>query len=104
MIKNLGIRGLYTGFWSSTVWSVPSHGVYYLTYNYCKDKLQDIDNKMKKETMVKGKQAMWVSFTAGGLADIASNIFSVPIDVVVQRLQIQDKNSVQKYKGAVGKC
>jgi hypothetical protein len=33
--------------------------------------------------------ALWVSFTAGALADIASNVFVVPMEVVVQRLQIQ---------------
>jgi hypothetical protein len=47
--------------------------------------------------------ALWVSFTAGALADIIANVFVVPIEVVVSRLQIQEPNSTKKYKGSIGK-
>lgn len=45
---------------------------------------------------------MWVSFVAGGLADLAATFFVVPMEVVVQRLQIQDPHSKTKYKGGIG--
>lgn len=102
MIRSLGFRGLFTGFWASTIGSLPSHGVYFVSYNLCKDKLQEIDNNWHKDSHIKGKQALWVSFTAGAAADIIANFFVVPVDVVVSRLQIQETNSEKKYKGSIG--
>jgi len=102
MAKTLGVRGLYAGFTSSTIGSLPPHAIYFLSYNYAKDVLQKFhDKQMKRSHSSEGKQAFWVSFVAGAFADLAANIFVVPLEVVVQRLQIQDHTSAKKYSGGI---
>jgi len=97
LARNLGWRGLYRGFVPYSVGSLPPHATYFISYNIFKDYLQEFDNKYIKKYFgadnTTGKQALWVSFTAGALADIASNVFVVPMEVVGQRLQIQDAKS-----------
>jgi hypothetical protein len=44
---------------------------------------------------------MWVSFVAGAFADFAANFFVVPLEVIVQRIQIQDQNAKNKYSGGI---
>eukprot|EP01114_Cavostelium_apophysatum_P021062 TRINITY_DN7242_c0_g1_i1.p1 TRINITY_DN7242_c0_g1~~TRINITY_DN7242_c0_g1_i1.p1 ORF type:complete len:344 (+),score=69.91 TRINITY_DN7242_c0_g1_i1:108-1139(+) len=103
LAKQLGVRGLYRGFLASSVGALPPHAVYFLSYNFCKDHLQSFHDKhyRRKSTRIEGKQALWVSFVAGGLADLIANFFVVPCEVVVQRLQIQDHNSPTSYKGGI---
>lgn len=95
-------KGCYTGFVSSTIGYLPSHAIYFLSYNWSKDVLQKFHDKHIKTSSVEGKQSMWVSFVAGGFADLAATFFVVPMEVVVQRLQIQDPHSKTKYKGGIG--
>ncbi len=42
-VRQLGIRGLYRGFVASAA-TLPSFGLYFLSYNYCKDRLQAIND------------------------------------------------------------
>eukprot|EP00696_Hemimastix_kukwesjijk_P016659 gnl/Hemi2/5145_TR1797_c0_g1_i1.p1 gnl/Hemi2/5145_TR1797_c0_g1~~gnl/Hemi2/5145_TR1797_c0_g1_i1.p1 ORF type:complete len:346 (-),score=74.77 gnl/Hemi2/5145_TR1797_c0_g1_i1:57-1094(-) len=90
-VKEGGVRGLYRGFWSSSFGSIPSYVVYLVTYSWTKH-MCGWDNPHVAPTQ---QQKIWVPFVAGAIADVASIAFYVPVDVVVQRLQLKDS----KYKG-----
>lgn len=53
------------------------------------------------DIMVDCSTAVWVSLAAGGLADFSSNLLYAPVDVVVQRLFIQNSEKKQ-YKNSFG--
>ncbi|PRP87761.1 solute carrier family 25 member 44-like [Planoprotostelium fungivorum] len=88
-IKTAGFRGMYTGYWPNTIGNIPGNAVYLLSYNFFRSKLSDYASD----------GPVWVSLAAGGLADLTSNLFYAPVDVVVQRLFIQNEKS-KRYKNA----
>ena len=102
---------------------MPGNAIYFLTYSYLKDRLQSYHNQ-KHPDYPKGQQGMfhltfqakslltfpckpnniiapWVSFTSAMLADIAAISFICPLEVVVQRLMVQDSNN-KLYKNSFG--
>eukprot|EP00924_Labyrinthula_sp_SR-Ha-C_P008085 snap_masked-scaffold_11-processed-gene-2.6-mRNA-1 protein AED:1.00 eAED:1.00 QI:0/-1/0/0/-1/1/1/0/295 len=104
--KKLGFKGLYKGFWTSSLVGIPSVYTYLLSYHYLKDKLTE---KASIENNQKLKNA--VPLFAGFAAEILSLALFVPVDVVTQKLQLEknvNKNGVQifsqiiKNKGFLG--
>eukprot|EP00128_Syssomonas_multiformis_P009488 Colp12_sorted_trinity150504_noHs@16526 len=79
-----GIQGFYKGFWTCSIASLPSFAVYFVSYKYLKHKVEEIFGKEKA--------SLYSPFFAGTCADILSNTIYVPVEVVVQRLQLKDKD------------
>lgn len=85
-----GLRGIYRGLGITIMRDAPSHGVYFWTYEYMRERLHPGCRKTGQETM----QTMVV---AGGLAGVASWICCYPLDVVKTRIQAQSATS--SYSG-----
>mmetsp|Transcript_35707 Transcript_35707/g.57759 ORF Transcript_35707/g.57759 Transcript_35707/m.57759 type:complete len:395 (-) Transcript_35707:99-1283(-) len=84
-MKTEGSVGLYRGFWTSAIGSLPSQAVYLLSYNFFKDRFNALNHMLSSDPL---KTASVVHSSAGAAADILSNLFYVPIDVVVSRIQV----------------
>jgi len=100
ILKSMDIRSSYAGFFTYTIGSLPSHFAYFFSYNLMKDELQKINEKWETNSEIKGRQAMWVSLVSGASADFISNFLFVPVEVVVQRIQIQNTDSQKNYKNS----
>jgi len=86
-------RGLYHGFVFSSIASIPSEGLYLVSYNFFKERFNHSGNQVfLGET--------WAPFAAGLMADISVNLIAVPSDVVVQRMQVKEYD----YKGPFDAC
>jgi solute carrier family 25 protein 44 len=98
IVVQQGPRGLFRGFWTSTLGTLPCEVVYILSYNYYKERLQKSYEAHYGEHMERGKVAAWVPLIAGAGADLTGQLFFVPADVVTQRLQIQNQNHKGGYE------
>lgn len=60
LARQLGWKGLFTGYWTYSVGSLPSQAVYFLSYNWFKDKLQAVEDKrlQDKHKKTTGKQGL----------------------------------------------
>lgn len=95
IIHQTGFRGLYTAFWPGTIGYLPGNAIYLLTYAWAKDRLQAKYDKLHPDKK-DGRQVAIVTFTAALIADVAAVSLFCPVEVVVQRLFIQDKAN-KKY-------
>jgi hypothetical protein len=114
---------MYRGFVASAA-ALPSFGVYFLSYNYAKDKLQALNDRHTTNTEHRtgttdhhrthaarslftsssslspsSSTAMWVAASAACVADVASAGLLCPVEVVVQRLQIAGLNQTSYASG-----
>ncbi|KAL3721010.1 hypothetical protein ACJRO7_005775 [Eucalyptus globulus] len=89
-----GLRGMYRGLTITVLRDAPSHGVYFWTYEYMREKLHPGCRK-------DGQESFRTMITAGGLAGVASWICCYPLDVVKTRLQAQSHLSPVQYSGIV---
>ena len=88
-----GVRGLYKGFASSSVVTLPAYGVYSGVYTWAKERMGLIHNSTAASPdSFAARHPVLISyaapFLAGLIADIASITLYVPGDVIVQRLQL----------------
>ena len=79
-----GIRGFYKGFPTMALGVLPSQTLYITTLEMVRTYIP-VDSK-----------GMSASFAGGACASCASATIGVPVDVISQRLMIQDGKSVQK--------
>ncbi|XP_027344647.1 mitochondrial arginine transporter BAC2-like [Abrus precatorius] len=86
-----GFRGIYRGLGITVMRDAPSHGLYFWTYEYMRERLHPGCRKS-------GQERLNTMLIAGGLAGVASWIICYPLDVVKTRLQAQTPSSL-KYKG-----
>lgn len=86
-----GLRGIYRGLGITIMRDIPSHGFYFWTYEYMREKLHPGCRKS-------GQESLNTMLVSGGLAGVASWVCSYPFDVVKTRLQAQTPSSI-KYKG-----
>eukprot|EP01125_Pyxidicula_operculata_P012597 TRINITY_DN4141_c0_g1_i4.p1 TRINITY_DN4141_c0_g1~~TRINITY_DN4141_c0_g1_i4.p1 ORF type:complete len:293 (+),score=49.94 TRINITY_DN4141_c0_g1_i4:3-881(+) len=98
LFKGTGVKGMYTAFWPGTLGYLPGNGAYLVTYSYLKDYFQSIHNK-NNPNKSDGRQVAWVSFTSAALADFTAVSLYCPVEVVVQRLFLQDQNN-KLYKNS----
>lgn len=98
-VKQLGPSGLYRGFWSQ-LGGLPSYIIYMWSYSYFRDRLQGVVDASSGNRNISHKTSPWVAFAAGGLADVFSNVFLCPAEVVIQRLQISEL-AQRRYKGGI---
>lgn len=82
-----GVRGLYTGFWTSSLLYAPIYPLYLITYTYVK-KLGGLEPG--STTPPTELQQIIVPAIAGVCADAVSIPLMVPADVIVQRMQLRD--------------
>ena len=82
IIKVEGFRGLYRGFRFSTLGGIPPQLICLVIYNWCKEKVEDLGGKRWHDLGI-------APLIAGALSEGITAIFWVPMDIIVQRLQIQ---------------
>lgn len=88
-VREEGPRALYRGFWTYSIWTLPSYGLYLLSYKKLHHSFEGAENASTTRKIV-------APMAAGLLADVISNGLYVPIDIVVQRMQMKDS----PYKSA----
>jgi len=92
-------RGLYRGFWASTIAAMPSYAIYMVAYHWFKHRLagtspelDDGDDAAAGGAGARSWRAgAWnslVPMASGVLADIACSTVYVPVEVVTQRLLV----------------
>ncbi|CAD5121624.1 DgyrCDS10118 [Dimorphilus gyrociliatus] len=86
IFKKEGIKGVYRGFWLTTLRETPSFGVYFASY----EKFCRIGNPSEVGTMQ--------LLLSGGTAGMCSWIVTYPFDVIKSRVQADVRN---EYKGLV---
>ena len=92
-VKKDGLRGLYKGFASASLISLPAYGVYSGVYTWAKERMglshhaaaSSADSFAARHPVLISYAA---PFVAGFIADAASIPLYVPGDVIVQRLQL----------------
>lgn len=94
ILRREGLRGIYRGLSITVLRDAPSHGFYFWTYEYMREKLHPGCRK-------NGQESLQTMLVAGGLAGVASWVCCYPLDVVKTRLQAQSPSSVLKYNGIV---
>lgn len=80
--KKEGYRGFFRGFTFNTVAGVPAQLVYLATYNWCKEWVEGLGGPAWKASPM-------APLCAGALAEGLTSIVWVPLDVVVQKIQLQ---------------
>ena len=76
--RHEGWRGFFRGFALNAYGGIPDRLAFLITYNWCKDKVENVSGDSPLAPLFAGSMA--AGLTAG---------FCVPLDVVVQRMQIQ---------------
>ena len=82
-----GVRVLYRGFGWNVLGGAPSEVVYYVGYTHAKNVMLGSSAGQSRPSAV--------YLAAGALADMASVLLSVPVEVISQRLQVQSQLQVE---------
>eukprot|EP00922_Rhytidocystis_sp_ex-Travisia-forbesii_P061106 GHVS01090610.1.p1 GENE.GHVS01090610.1~~GHVS01090610.1.p1 ORF type:complete len:353 (+),score=23.94 GHVS01090610.1:147-1205(+) len=98
-LRNEGPRGLYRGIGVSCLGSVPASCLYFSSYELVR---QPIRTFMGRDAMSSSPRTVQLitDFTAGFVAEAASCVLWVPIDVCKERLQTQADLKVTNYRGS----
>jgi solute carrier family 25 iron transporter 28/37 len=81
ILKTEGFFGMYRGLTAVLISALPSHALYFTTYEKVKQRLTPTNsNANRPSTLTAG--------TAGVCATIAHDLFVTPLDVVKQRMQV----------------
>ncbi|XP_076952035.1 mitochondrial arginine transporter BAC2-like [Bidens hawaiensis] len=94
IITTEGWRGMYRGLTITALRDAPSHGFYFWTYEFMREKLHPGCRKS-------GQERFNTMLFAGGLAGVASWVCCYPLDVVKTRIQAQTPNSAIRYDGII---
>ncbi|KAL3631889.1 hypothetical protein CASFOL_024873 [Castilleja foliolosa] len=84
IIRTQGWGGIYRGLGITLIRDAPSHGVYFLTYEFTREKLHPGCRKNKDESSR-------TTLIAGGLTGVTSWISCYPFDVIKTRIQAESK-------------
>uniref|UniRef100_A0ACD5VC52 Uncharacterized protein n=1 Tax=Avena sativa TaxID=4498 RepID=A0ACD5VC52_AVESA len=93
IIRREGVRGVYRGLTVTALRDAPSHGVYFWTYEYARERLHPGCRRT-------GQESLATMLVSGGLAGVASWVCCYPLDVVKSRLQAQT-HANPRYRGVV---
>jgi hypothetical protein len=89
MVRQDGIKRLYKGFGSVFVGTIPGHALYFSGYEFFKKMF------LSEKSVQENKTVRIVGHLAAGFfADICGSLVWTPMDVVKQRLQVQDKSNM----------
>jgi hypothetical protein len=108
--RNEGIRALYGGFGAVIVGGTPGTVLYITGYAFFRDSITSIISNQNKSVNITAVseiplgQQFFVHFSSGMLAEAVTCTIYVPVDVVKERMQIQQRfqiktNSSTHYKG-----
>ncbi|EGR34554.1 mitochondrial carrier protein, putative [Ichthyophthirius multifiliis] len=92
-IKNEGFKGLYSGVGISVIGSGPAFTLYMTSYEYNKTILNKYGILQNNDFLM--------YMIAGLFAEIISCIFWLPIDVIKERLQVQQNLGLYRYANAI---
>ena len=82
IIKNEGYRGLYRGFTANFLRDVPSWGVYFCSYDFSKEKLSLMSDKIFHENLHPDRRRYLITNLSGGIAGCVSWFMCYPLDVI----------------------
>lgn len=91
--KHGGIRSFYKGIGAVIVGGVPGISIYLTSYEITKRNLLEYNNTLKTSPFI-------IYFSSGMIAEALCCLLFVPVDVVKERLQVQNKNTNIKYNGS----
>lgn len=98
ILRQDGIRGLYRGFGTVIVGTIPSRMVLLTSLETTKLAASNLVDKLNVSEATKAALA---NGTAGLISSLLSQAVFVPIDVVSQRLMIQGTPEATKYSGGI---
>ncbi|XP_012229109.1 congested-like trachea protein [Linepithema humile] len=81
-----GIRSIYKGTCATLLRDIPASGMYFLTYEYLKDRF----------TPEGGKLSLLATIAAGGFAGIANWLVGMPPDILKSRLQTSPEGTYKR--------
>jgi solute carrier family 25, member 44 len=89
IIRNEGVtRGLYRGFWQSTITSSPSYAMYLIAYHWSKhwlsSSIESVDPD--KYASVRSLATSAIPMLSGIVAEVAGSILYSPCEIITQRL------------------
>lgn len=99
--RSEGIVGLYRGFTTVIVGGTPGTIIYLCSYDIFKDRISSalFPNNATKSS--KNEESFAVHFGAGLSAEALACLIYVPVDVIKERLQIQNRTDLVQYKGGL---
>ena len=98
--RSEGIRGLYRGFPTVIVGGTPGTIIYLCGYDIFKNQLSSaFSTPNAKQNSKNDEESFVVHFAAGILAEAVACVVYVPVDVIKERLQIQQSKDSVQYKG-----
>jgi hypothetical protein len=105
VVKNQGIKGLYTGFTASAMREIPSFGVFFLVYRHSLNTLNHLTNKYRihSNSIINNNSATigagLNTFIAGGIAGSVSWTCIYPFDVIKSNIQVTShRNSLKNQR------
>lgn len=93
-----GIKGFYRGFGAILVGGTPGTIIYLCSYDIVKTKLSNNFFTPKNDTSTSKNGEFLVHFTAGMLAETIACLVYVPVDVIKERLQVQQLANANNLK------
>jgi solute carrier family 25 (mitochondrial carnitine/acylcarnitine transporter), member 20/29 len=108
ILKSHGISGLYRGWWTTTLREVPAFGLYFTTYDYIKDNVNNFFARraghVDEDTAVPGQlqhsHAWLASALAGGSSGCLTWAIVYPVDVIKTRIQTSPLDTPVSFLGA----
>ncbi|XP_049851195.1 mitochondrial substrate carrier family protein E-like [Schistocerca gregaria] len=91
-----GVGAFYQGFGTVATMTIPAHALYFGGYEVTKSVLQPSRSD--------GDKSLWVYFISGIVADVCGSIMWVPMDVLKQRLQMQNNCEMKVQKTRLLLC
>mmetsp|Transcript_23476 Transcript_23476/g.20569 ORF Transcript_23476/g.20569 Transcript_23476/m.20569 type:complete len:297 (-) Transcript_23476:183-1073(-) len=95
IIKDSGLRGLYTGFGVTCVGAVPYEAARIGVYGVLRDKIPTVSTKYGQEPHPFGK------LCAGAIAGAAAGFTTYPTDTIRRMLQVQSAEGMPMYDGVI---
>ncbi|EGC31873.1 hypothetical protein DICPUDRAFT_156209 [Dictyostelium purpureum] len=97
IIKNVGIKGLWRGYFPTIIRDVPFSSLYWLGYEVVKSKLMKLQNPNYK---IRSQQSPFlINFISGAVSGTIAAVLTTPIDVIKTKIQItvQKQQQQQQY-------
>jgi len=91
VLRELGIRGLFTGAKATLLRDIPFSAIYFTLYGNFKALSRDQN----------GHLPFWKLFTSSGVAGMIAAATVTPADVIKTRLQVKTEEGTIKYKGII---
>ena len=108
IVKNYGISGLFRGWWCTVTREVPAFGLYFTTYDYIKDNVNNffaqraggVDEDAAVPVQLQHSHAWLASALAGGSSGCLTWAVVYPVDVIKTRIQTSSFDTPVSFLGA----